>query len=119
MQLYLRNTLLSVIFSSPDHWFSEDPDGLAQWVKFIRTADVIMGDGSMRPTASEKDMRILARRSLVALCDIKPGESFTEQNLGLRRPGGGLAPSFYSKVLGLSSARSITNGAMITLGDIS
>ena len=50
----------------PDHWFSENPQSLAQWVASIREATVMLGSDLIRPTTHELQMRKIARRSLVA-----------------------------------------------------
>lgn len=103
--------------SGPDHWFSETPDSLALWISTIRRSAVLMGSPYLRPTASEREMRVLARRSIVALADIAAGERLTTINLGLRRPGDGLAPALYEGVLGRCALRSLKKGERLQLGD--
>jgi sialic acid synthase SpsE len=102
----------------PDHWFSEEPAGLAKWIEAIRTADQMLGSPFVRPTAAEWEMRSVARRSVVALCDIKSGEVLTNANTGLRRPGNGLPPAMIGSVLGLTAARDIKRGECLSLGDM-
>ena len=101
----------------PDHWFSEDPDGLKTWVESIRTARVMLGSPVIRPTSAEREMRVLARRSVVALQDIGEGGEFSAANTGLRRPGDGLPPAFLDEVLGRRATRAIGRGQQIRLGD--
>jgi sialic acid synthase SpsE len=103
----------------PDHWFSEDPDGLEQWIKGIRESQLMLGSAVVKPTKSELAMRTLARRSLVALRAISRGSELTTENVGLRRPGNGLPPGFLDQLLGNYAARDIAAGALLTLGDIS
>ena len=57
------------------------------------------------PTRSELDNQPLVRRSLVARRNIKQGEVFTEENLGLKRPGTGTAPGRYWDYLGRTAGR--------------
>ena len=102
----------------PDHWFSEEPEGLAEWVATIRSSDVLLGSPFVKPTSAEQDMRVVARRSLVALKDIKLGERFDSNNVGLRRPGGGLPPALIDQVLGLRAAHAIRRGERLSLGDM-
>lgn len=45
----------------------------------------------------------IARKSLVARVAIKRGEAFTEENLTIKRPGQGLAPTLYWDVLGFKA----------------
>ena len=66
----------------PDHWFSEDPKSLKNWVSSIRVAYELLGSGELEPTKHELKMRILARRSLVSLKNIKKGDLLGWFNLG-------------------------------------
>jgi N,N'-diacetyllegionaminate synthase len=101
----------------PDHWFSENPESLKTWVNSIRTAHLMLGNAIVRPTASELAMRTLARRSVVALCDIYAGEELSETNIGLRRPGNGLAPALYNQIVGLKATKPISRGSLVKMGD--
>lgn len=102
----------------PDHWFSEDPKGLAAWIKAIHSSDLMLGSSFVRPTQAEHGMKGVARRSIVALHDIASGEYFNDHNLGLRRPGGGMPPVMIHQVFDLKAARDIRRGHKLALGDI-
>lgn len=117
-RIFEKHFTLDKDMLGPDHWFSETPDGLAEWIHHIRTADVLLGSPLVRPTKAEQDMRLIARRSVVALQDIAAGETLTSVNTGLRRPGGGLPPDMINKLLGLTSTRSISKGERLSLGDM-
>ncbi len=101
----------------PDHWFSDDPDELKIWVDSINTAYTMLGSSEIKPTAEEEKMRVLARRSIVAVEAIPAGQVLTSNNIGLRRPGNGLAPSLFSKMLGLKASQDIDKGALLDWGD--
>lgn len=103
----------------PDHWFSENPQSLAQWVESIRNATLMLGDNLVRPTPAELEMRKIARRSLVALTAIAKGELLTPANIGARRPGVGLPPGFLEQIPGAVAARDIAAGTLLSVGDIS
>jgi sialic acid synthase SpsE len=62
-------------------------------------------------------MRRLARRSITALQDIRQGETFNEDNLGLRRPGDGLSSKFTEYFLARKATRDISKGEQMKLGD--
>jgi N,N'-diacetyllegionaminate synthase len=117
-RIFEKHFTLSKDMPGPDHWFSEDPKGLADWINEIRAADVLLGSPFVRPTIAEQEMRLIARRSVVALQDIHPGEIFDSNNTGLRRPGGGLAPYMHSNILGLKASREVKKGELISLGDM-
>lgn len=101
----------------PDHWFSEDPMGLREWINAIRQAHTMLGSPLVRPTADEVAMRRLARRSIVSLKPIPAGSPLTEENLGMRRPGAGLSGAFWDYLIGKNALKSIEAGKQIELGD--
>jgi sialic acid synthase SpsE len=103
----------------PDHWYSEDPQGLSAWIGSARAAYKMLGSPVVRPTTKELEMRTLARRSIVALKDIAAGEILDERNLGLRRPGDGLPPGAWDLLVGKRAARRLAKGAQIQIGDVS
>lgn len=102
----------------PDHWFAENPDTLAEWVRSIRTAHVMLGTGAIQPTEAEREMRVLARRSVVALRSLAKNEKLTAENIGLRRPGNGLPPEMLEMVLGGIATRDIRAGEPLNFGDV-
>ena len=57
----------------------------------------------------------IARKSIVAACDIKAGEVFTEQNLTVKRPGNGVSPMLWEKVLGQKAKRDFNEDELIAL----
>lgn len=73
----------------------------------------MVGSSELSPTVEERKMRDLARRSIVALRDIAEGETLTEENVGLRRPGTGMSPARLPEVLGCVAARAIAAEALI------
>lgn len=101
----------------PDHWFSEDPKGLEEWVYSIRTAYQMMGSSQLEPTEEEKKMRELARRSITVIQPIKKGDVFSLLNLGLKRPGSGLPPKDLEAFLGKQAVRDLSVGELLAFED--
>jgi len=116
-RLFEKHFTLDHQLQGPDHWFSEDIDGLTLWVNSINNAFTMLGSYIVAPTEKEKSMRVLARRSIVALKDIDRGEELTTENIGLRRPGNGLAPALLPQVIGTISSKKIAATNCLTLGD--
>ncbi|MGE5380689.1 MAG: N-acetylneuraminate synthase [Methylocystaceae bacterium] len=79
----------------PDHAASLEPFEFKQMVQGIRETEMALGDGIKRPSRSEFGNREIARKSLVARLPIRTGELFTADNLGIKRPGGGISPFYY------------------------
>ena len=90
----------------PDHRASLEPDELKAMVRAIRNIELALsGDGLKRPSPSETKNIEIARKSLVALAPIKAGESFTEANLGVKRPGSGISPMRWDDFIGRPANR--------------
>jgi sialic acid synthase SpsE len=102
----------------PDHWFSENPENLKIWVDSIRESYKMMGSALVEPTQKELEMRKLARRSIVILKDIRQGEEFTEENIGLRRAGEGLHPSELKNIVSRKSTQSLKQGQLLEFKDV-
>lgn len=89
----------------PDHKASLEPLELKELVSKIRNIEKALGDFDKIGTKSEKLVSKCARKSLVALKDIKIGEVFTTENLGVKRPGIGISPKYWDKYLGSKSGK--------------
>lgn len=95
-----KHFTLDKTLEGPDHIASLEPEELQQMVKQIREIEQALGDGHKEPSAVELKNRIPARKSLVANTAIKKGEPFTVENLTIKRPGSGIAPSKYWAYIG-------------------
>ena len=99
----------------PDHIASLNPQDLKQMVSSIRNVEKAMGKREKRVTPSEEKNRDVARKSIVAKCTIAKGESFTEQNLTVKRPGTGISPMRWQEVLGQKARQDFVEDELITL----
>lgn len=97
----------------PDHKASLEPDELAAMVKAIRQVEVALGTAVKSPTVSEVRNKAVARKSLVASQVIRAGESFTADNLTIKRPGSGMSPYEYWEMLERSASRDYQVGDLI------
>jgi len=99
----------------PDHWFSEDPVGLTEWVESIRTAHSMLGSPLVRPTIIERNNKREYQRRLVAARDIAAGKLMVEQDITLRRVAGGkgFPPVFIDYLLGQPAPRAYGVGEPI------
>ena len=79
---------------------SADPTELKQLIAQIRDAELMIGNGVKKPTKTEIKNLKKNRKSLVTIKNIKKGEKFTEHNLSIKRPGYGLQPKLFNKLLG-------------------
>ena len=100
-----KHFTLSRDMEGPDHRASLEPDELTAMVKAIRNIEKAMGDGVKQPSPSERKNIPIARKSLVAATTIRAGEPFTEANLTVKRPGTGISPMHWDKVLKQTALR--------------
>ncbi len=99
----------------PDHKASLMPGELKAMVSAIRNVELALGDGRKEPAGSELANLAVARKSIVAACGIKKGEEFTTQNLTTKRPGDGISPMEWYRVLGKVAVRDFGEDERIEL----
>ena len=66
----------------------------------IRNIEKALGSGIKKPSPSELKNKPIARKSIVVARNIRKGESFTEENLTVKRPGIGISPMRWDEVIG-------------------
>ena len=98
----------------PDHAASLVPDELRDMVQGIRDVEAALSNSVKAPTDPEWKNRPAARKSLVATGSIEKGQTFTEENLGVKRPGDGLSPMRYWEFLGTESSKSFASGEQVS-----
>ena len=89
----------------PDHKASLEPDELKAMVTAIRNVEMALGSGEKAPSTSETPNKAVARKSIVAKRHIKQGETLTEENLTVKRPGNGISPMRWNDVIGTTAKR--------------
>lgn len=99
--------------SGPDHIASLEPNELNLLVRQIRNIEKSLGSEYKGVTISEKNVKIAARKSLIALKDINEGEIFTEENLCVKRPGIGVSPKRWDEFIGEKSKRNYKKDELI------
>lgn len=99
----------------PDHKASLEPSELRAMVKAIRNVEQALGDGHKVISESERKNINIARKSIVASCPIHKGEMLSEDNLTVKRPGGGISPMLWEEVLGTYAIRDYQVDDMIEL----
>jgi N,N'-diacetyllegionaminate synthase len=106
-KIFEKHFTLSHDMPGPDHWFSEEPQGLAEWIAHIRSAEKMLGSPCVRPTLLELANKKEFQRVIVAATPIKSGEVFSDSNMVMRRIAGGqgFSPNMYSRLLGKTAWR--------------
>lgn len=93
----------------PDSTFSLEPDEFRAMVDAVRVTEKALGEVNYRLTEKEQASRAF-RRSLFAVEDIRAGERLTEENVRSIRPGDGLPPSAFRRVLGREASVDLPRG---------
>jgi len=99
----------------PDHWFSEDPDGLVNWINSIKQTSILLGTPELLPTTKELENKKEFQKVIVAETEIHEGELFTDSNLSMKRiPGGhGLLPKFFESLIGKKAKKNYSKDSPI------
>lgn len=99
----------------PDHCASLEPEELKAMIVAVRNLEKALGDGKKRITESEKENKVVVRKSIVASKKIKKGEIFSECNLTTKRPGNGISPMKWYEVIGKAADRDFDKDELIIL----
>ncbi len=94
------------------HDFRKISEQLDQCLKFLANYDELSFLGC------QYKARQFARRSLVANCDVKRGEPFTEENVTWKRPGTGLDPRNWDRLMGKKASHDIAEDTVLSNEDV-
>jgi N,N'-diacetyllegionaminate synthase len=97
----------------PDHEASLNPEEFESLVKGIRKIELSIGDGIKKMTPSEAPIRDIARKSLVAACDLTAGSFLMESQISIKRPGTGLPPAQKALMIGRKLKKDVKNDDLL------
>ncbi len=101
--------------TGPDHKASLEPGELKKMIQSIRNIELAMGSGTKIPSKSELKNKSIARKSIVVAVDVKEGELFTENNITCKRPGNGISPMEWDKIIGTKAKRDFKSDELIEI----
>jgi N,N'-diacetyllegionaminate synthase len=102
----------------PDHRASLEPDALKRLADGMQRVQIALGDGRKLPTASERNTAEVARKSLVAACDIPAGTVLKAELVAVRRPGTGLPPAMHDQLIGRITVKALAAGQLFSWEDM-
>lgn len=108
-----KHLTLSRDMEGPDHKASMEPDEFKYMVKCIRNVELALGSGCKHVTDSERENADAARKSIVAAKKILKGETFTTDNIAVKRPGTGISPMKWYELLGKAAPRDFKEDELI------
>ncbi|OEF04567.1 N-acetylneuraminate synthase family protein [Vibrio genomosp. F10] len=97
-----------------DHYHSMDEKDLAAAIKNLDLIDIVRGSDKKTVLDCELTPRKEARRSLVLTRDLKAGQSITENDIMLKRPGTGISPEHIDVVIGRTAKQDLTEDTVLT-----
>ena len=108
-----KHFTLNRTLPGPDHAASLESTELKAMVTAIRHIELALGHGRKEPSASELKIKAVARKSIAAARPIQQGETFTADNLTVKRPGTGISPMCWDDLLGKIAKRSYETDELI------
>ena len=114
-QVIEKHFTLDKNLPGPDHRASLDPAELAAMVKAVRHIETALGSGEKKVADSERPNIEVARKSIVAARTIAKGETFTEENITVKRPGNGISPMLWDSVIGQTAKKDFPYDSLIEL----
>jgi N,N'-diacetyllegionaminate synthase len=108
-----KHFTLDNTMEGPDHKASLEPSELVAMVKCIRNIELALGSSVKSPSKSEKPNMVIVRKSIVASCSIKEGETLNESNLSIKRPGNGISPMRWDEIVGTIATKSYNEDELI------
>lgn len=109
-----KHITLGKNMEGPDHKASLEPHELIQLVSCIRNVEKGLGKRYKEVSIKEKEMRTIARKSIVSNADIKKGERFNRRNTGIKKPGAGISPEYYDIIIGRKATKDIVGDILLT-----
>ena len=92
-----------------DSFFSMEPNEMKTLVRECKIAHESLGKIQKTPVKSERKY-LNYRRSIYVVKNINKGEKFTTKNISIIRPGLGLHPKYFEKILNKKAKKNLKKG---------
>jgi len=119
VEMIEKHFTLDKDMEGPDHRASATPEELGILCEDVRRIENMAGCGMKIITDSERKNKAVARKSIVALRNIRKGELLTEENITCKRPGNGISPMEWYHVLGKVAETDFNEDELITVPGVS
>jgi len=108
-----KHITLDKNMEGPDHKASSEPHEFKNLVESIRIVEKILGKPEKKANSEELKNSLLVRKSIVTSKSIRKGELFTSKNLTTKRPGIGVSPMMWYKIIGNKATQDYKINEMI------
>lgn len=113
-----KHFTLDKSMEGPDHKASMDPKELRDWVNAIRKIEMALGSNIKKPSKNELEIAKIARKSIISLKNLKPGDIIRSEDIIIKRPGYGIPPKEYENIIGKKVINPIIKDSLIRWEDI-
>ena len=105
--------------SGNDHYHSMDFKNLINFKKDLKKINFLLGKNENKhPIKSENISRKNARRSIVLKTNLEIGEKIKKNNIICKRPGIGISPEYWNKVIGRIAKKKLKADHILKWSDI-
>ena len=102
-----------------DHYHAMDVEDLKRFIQLIDCMHVSLSSKIQKePIESEENSRLNARRSIVLNKDVPANYNLSEDDLTYKRPGTGVSPLFWDKVIGIKTIKSLKSDHVLQWDDL-
>ena len=102
-----------------DHYHAMDAEDLKNYRRIISTINELRGNKIDKISIeSEEISRRNARRSIVTKKDLKKGHEITELDIISKRPGTGISPIYWQKVIGMKIKEDLEEDHILNWSDL-
>jgi len=108
-----KHFTLDKTLPGPDHKASLEPQELKLMVDSIRNIESALGATVKQPSSSEAKNKPIARKSIVAACEVRAGEIIQDKMITTMRPGDGISPMRWYEIVGTTASRDYVAGDKI------
>ncbi len=108
-----KHFTLDTELPGPDHKASLNPAQFKQFVTGVRNVEKSLGSSTKTPTENEIKNIAAMRRSIVAVKNIKKGQSIKVSDIDFKRPATGLSPQLFDKIIGKKATKNISANEML------
>lgn len=110
-----KHFTLDCKMQGPDHAASTEPKEFAELVKAVRIVETSLGTGIKEPSGAERNISRVVTKRIVAKRPIKSGETFSEENLCVKRNDVGVFARHWDLVVGRKAVQDYTTDEEIIL----
>ncbi|MCU0416112.1 MAG: N-acetylneuraminate synthase [Cytophagaceae bacterium] len=113
-----KHFTLDKSMEGPDHKASLEPKELKEMVNAIRNIELALGNADKTPSSSELKNIVIARKSIHLKHDVSKDHILSADDLIMKRPGDGISPMVWEKVIGQKTNRPLSADTKLKWEDL-